>query len=102
MVRYSIVRLLVFFGCLAALWLLGLRSHDQLPWLVVIAALLSMLISWFALRPMREQATRRLAERVEGRHKFDDEHGGSHKVTDEDIEDAEDQGDSGSGPVEYR
>lgn len=34
MVRYTLLRTLVFFGCLLILWLAGLRSRDQLFLLV--------------------------------------------------------------------
>lgn len=67
MIRYTLFRFLIFFGCLAALWLLGLRGPNQLPWLVVIAALASMVISYVALRPMRDDVVRKMATRQEER-----------------------------------
>ena len=51
MVRYTLLRTLVFFGCLLILWLAGLRSRDQLFLLVAGAALISMVVSYFVLRP---------------------------------------------------
>ena len=51
MVRYTLLRMLIFFGCLSLLWLVGLREPNELPWLVVIAALLSMVVSAIVLRP---------------------------------------------------
>jgi type II secretory pathway component PulM len=86
MVRYSILRLLIFFGCLGLLWLLGLRSRDEQLILLVGAALLSLLISYFALRPLREQYSRELAERLERRRVA------RTAVKDEQAEDAEDEG----------
>ncbi len=67
MVRYSLMRFLIFFGCLGLLWLLGLRERNEQPWLVVGAALLSMLISYFALRPLRQDTVDKLSHRVESR-----------------------------------
>jgi hypothetical protein len=67
MLRYTLLRLLVFFGCVALLWLLGLRTEDQLLILVVGAALLSMVISYFALARFRKDYSAQLAERLERR-----------------------------------
>mgnify|MGYP006873853692 CR=1 FL=1 len=39
MVRYTLLRMLIFFGCLSLLWLVGLREPTELPWLVVTAAI---------------------------------------------------------------
>ena len=47
MVRYTLLRFLIFFGTLSLLWLLGLRSEAERPWLVIGAATLSMVISTF-------------------------------------------------------
>jgi type II secretory pathway component PulM len=84
MVRYTILRLLIFFGALALLWLLGLRDRDEQLILLVVGALLSLVISYFALRPFREQYSRELAERLERRHAAK-----SRARTDEQVEDAE-------------
>ncbi|HET7279245.1 MAG TPA: DUF4229 domain-containing protein [Dermatophilaceae bacterium] len=86
MVRYSILRLLIFFGCLGLLWLLGLRSRDEQLILLLGSALLSLLISYFALRPLREQYSRELAERLERRRAV------RAAVNDEQAEDAENEG----------
>lgn len=67
MVRYTLLRFLIFFGCLGLLWLLGLRNRSQQPWLLVGAATLSVLISYFALRPLRQDTVDKLSNRVEGR-----------------------------------
>ena len=85
MVRYSLLRVLIFLGCLSVLWLVGLRSPGQRPWLVVGAALLSMLISYAVLRPFREETVRRLNERVERR--VAERAAAPRPPSDEDIED---------------
>ena len=83
MVRYSLLRVLIFFGCLSLLWLLGLQDSGERPWLVVGAALLSMVISYFALRPFREETVAAFAQRVDHRLAAK-----AAVVTDEDIEDS--------------
>ena len=67
MVRYTILRLLVFLGCVAALWLAGLRGEEDLLLLVAGAALLSALISYFALRRFREDYSAQLAAKIDQR-----------------------------------
>jgi type II secretory pathway pseudopilin PulG len=67
MLRYAVLRLLVFLAALALLWLLGLRGEENLVLLVVGAALLSMVISFVALRRFREDTSARIAERLEHR-----------------------------------
>lgn len=67
MIRYTVLRLLIFAVCLWVFWLLGLRSETELPYLVIAAALTSMVISYFALRPMREQFSAQVAHRIEER-----------------------------------
>ena len=67
MLRYSLLRLLVFLGCVSLLWLVGLRDRDQLLLLVVGAALLSAVISYFALRRFREDYSAQLAHKIEAR-----------------------------------
>ena len=63
MVRYTLLRMLIFFGCLALLWLIGLREPTELPWLVVGAALLSMIISAIVLKPFRAEMVRQIQDR---------------------------------------
>ena len=84
MVRYTLLRILIFFGVLALLWLLGLRSAADRLILVVGAALLSMAISYVVLRPFREDYSRQIAEKVETRRAAREP-----RVTEEEIEDAE-------------
>ena len=88
MLRYTLLRLLVFLGCLAALWLLGLRGEEDLLLLVVGAALLSAVISYFGLRRFREAYSAQLAETIDRRSaaKRSRPHTGP---TDEEAEDAE-------------
>ncbi|HIZ97761.1 MAG TPA: DUF4229 domain-containing protein [Candidatus Janibacter merdipullorum] len=63
MIRYSLLRFMIFFGCLALFWLLGLRSTNELPWLAVIAAISSMVISAIVLKPFRAQMIHDLEDR---------------------------------------
>lgn len=67
MLRYSVLRLLIFFGVVCALWLLGLRDRGQEWMLLVLSALISMVISYFVLARFREESTQRLQERIERR-----------------------------------
>ena len=67
MVRYTLLRLMIFFGCLAALWLVGLREPTELPWLVVIAAIASMLISMVVLKPFRAEMVQQIQDRQEAK-----------------------------------
>ena len=97
MIRYTVLRLLIFFGVLAALWLLGLRDRDEQVLLLVLSAAISMLISFFALKRFRDdyshEINERLARRAEARREREN-------LRDETAEDAEDEG--SQGPVEYR
>ncbi len=67
MLRYTILRVLVFFAALAVLWLLGLRGREDLLLLVVGAALLSAVVSFVVLRRFREDTSAQIAERLEQR-----------------------------------
>ena len=91
MLRYTILRLLVFFACVAALWLAGLRGEEDLLLLVAGAALLSAVISYFGLRRFREEYSAQLSEKIEKRLEAKQGRnaaaGGG--ATDEDAEDAE-------------
>jgi hypothetical protein len=88
MLRYSVLRLLIFFGVVCLLWLLGLRDRGQEWMLLVLSALISMVISYFVLARFREESTQRLQERIERRtqaRQASAAHG------DEAAEDAEDE-----------
>jgi hypothetical protein len=95
MLRYSLLRLLIFFGVLALLWLLGLRDRDEQLILVVGAALLSMVISYFVLRRFREDYSREIAQKLERRAEAKQKKRAAQN--DEAAEDAEARGDE-----EYR
>lgn len=95
MLRYTVLRLLVFLGCLALLWLLGLRGEEDLLLLVVGAALLSAVISYFALRRFREDYSAQLAARIDQRTTAK-RTGPAETPTDEDAEDAETSPDDGT------
>ncbi|MBT9256495.1 DUF4229 domain-containing protein [Phycicoccus sp. MAQZ13P-2] len=86
--RYTVLRLLIFFGCVLALWLAGLRSEEQLLLLVVLAALASMAISYVALRRFRQDYSTQLSETIERRAAARREKGGDRR-TDEQAEDEE-------------
>lgn len=62
--KYTIARFALFGVCYGVLWLVGMRSPDQVLWLLVAAALLSMVLSIFVLKPLRDQASDRINERV--------------------------------------
>ena len=88
MLRYTLLRLLVFLGCIAALWLVGLRDQSQVPLLVIGAGVLSAVISIFALRRFRDDYAAQLQAKVEARAaRRRAQHEGV--PTDEDAEDAE-------------
>jgi len=93
--RYSLLRLLVFLGCVSLLWLLGLRGREDLLLLVVGAALLSAVISYFALRRFREDYSAQLAQKIE--HRSAAKQGAPRtKSGDEVDEDSEVSGDEGT------
>jgi hypothetical protein len=97
MLRYTLLRILIFFGVLALLWLLGLRDRDEQLILVVAAALVSMVISYFALRPFREEYSRQIAQRLEARAAAKQQ-----RDADEAAEDAEAGRGEDGGPPQYR
>ncbi|MFQ6172295.1 DUF4229 domain-containing protein [Oryzobacter sp. R7] len=88
MLRYTLLRVLVFFGCLAALWLLGLRDEEDMLLLVAGAAVLSAVISYVALRRFREDYSAQLAARLEERSATKRARAAD-RPSDEDVEDAE-------------
>jgi len=67
MARYSVLRLMIFFGFLCAVWLLGLRDESQRWWLLGISALGSMIVSYFVLRGPRAQFSSSIARHVDER-----------------------------------
>ena len=95
MLRYTVLRVLVFLGCLALLWLLGLRGEEDLLLLVVGAALLSAVISYVALRRFREEYSAQLAAKIDQRTTARGTRP-AETATDEDAEDAETSPDDGT------
>lgn len=61
--RYTVLRLLVFFGCLSVGWLCGLRSFV----LLIVAAVASTVISFFVLNRFRQETVDVVENRVERR-----------------------------------
>jgi hypothetical protein len=65
MLRYTVLRLLIFFGFLVFFWLVGLRDNKVL--LLGAAAVASALASYALLRGMRDEVTARLMDRHEAK-----------------------------------
>ena len=95
MVRYTLLRALMFFGVMALLYLLGLRDRDEQVPLLVLSALISMVLSYFVLARFREESTQRIAQAVQRRAQVKQ---GNAARSDEAAEDAEDE----QGPEQYR
>ena len=100
MIRYTLLRLLIFFGCVALLWLVGLRDPNEVPWLVVGAAIASMIISAIVLRPFRTE----MIQQIEARRAAKAEAHAARPDTDEAVEDrARDEADDADDEEEtYR
>lgn len=64
MLKFTVLRLGIFFVCLGLLWLVGLRSPDQLFLLLLLAAVISMVISFFALKGPRDELSEKIDARV--------------------------------------
>ncbi|EAQ00343.1 hypothetical protein JNB_09229 [Janibacter sp. HTCC2649] len=86
MVRYLILRTMIFIGCLSAAWLLGLRDGEEQLLAVVIAAVASMAISAVVLKPFRQKASAAIAERVDQRIVRKRESSGDELAEDTEIE----------------
>ncbi|WP_347351186.1 DUF4229 domain-containing protein [Intrasporangium sp.] len=65
LMRYSVLRLLIFFGFTLLFWLVGLRHNTVV--LVLLAAIASSVTSYVLLRGMRDQMTAGLVARHEAR-----------------------------------
>lgn len=87
--RFTLLRLMIFFGCLIVYWLIGLRSEAQQPWLLLASAVTSVILSFFLLRRERDRMSEKIAEKVDRRLQARQE--GVHGE-DEDAEDAELEG----------
>ena len=59
MLRYTVLRLLIFFGCLVFFWLVGLRNDQIL--LLLVSAAASVLLSFFLLRSQRDRFSEQIA-----------------------------------------
>jgi hypothetical protein len=88
-VRYTLLRLLIFFGFLVLFWLIGLRDNPIL--LLAAAALASAALSYILLRGMRDEITAGLIERHEARTRAKQD-GDAAEGTDEAAEEAEIEG----------
>ncbi|HKX66661.1 MAG TPA: DUF4229 domain-containing protein [Intrasporangium sp.] len=96
MVRYTILRLLIFFGVLLALWLVGIRNNPIL--LIALSAVLSAAVSYALLRGMRDEMTAKLVERHEAKLRAKEE-GRRLPSEDEVAEDAEAERPNGTDTV---
>lgn len=92
MARYAVLRLMIFFGFLCALWLLGLRDPSQRWWLLIGSALGSAVVSYFVLLGPRAQLSVKIANRVDERARRLEQ--GHKDEIDEDVE--ADEGTSGT------
>lgn len=86
MVRYSLLRILIFFGFLFLFWLIGIRDNPVL--LLGASAIASAAASYILLRGMRDEITARLVERHEAKV---ESKGLVDPASDEAAEDAEDE-----------
>ncbi len=88
MLRYTVLRLLIFFGCLLFFWLVGLRNDQIL--LLLVSAATSVLLSFFLLRSQRDRFSAQIADRLEKRQEAKRQAMESGDLdTDEAAEDAE-------------
>ncbi len=88
--RYTLYRLLIFFGCLLFFWLVGLRNDQVL--LLLVSAVVSVVLSFFLLRSQRDQFSAQIADRMEKRQAAKREAQGPADPdpdSDEAVEDAE-------------
>ena len=92
-IRYTLLRLLIFFGCVLVAWLLGVKDNPVL--LLGIAAVASVVISFAALRHMRDEMVAQIEQSVSQRiERKEAQRGGSapkarRADSDEAAEDAE-------------
>jgi Protein of unknown function (DUF4229) len=91
MLRYSLLRIMLLFGCMLVLWLVGVRDP---VWLLLATAVSSVALSYVVLRGPREDLARQLAAKVDERT--------ARRRTDADEEDQEIDRRSGEQPPEPR
>lgn len=65
--RYSVLRLLLFFGCLLVFFLVRDLTGIPVAAVVVLAAVTSLALSLVVLRGPREEMAARMAERINNR-----------------------------------
>ncbi|MFV0463421.1 MAG: DUF4229 domain-containing protein [Nostocoides sp.] len=70
MARYTLLRFLVFFGVLALLALIPPLARDKLL-LLVLSAVVSLVVSYVLLKPLRDRATMQLQQRMADRRAAD-------------------------------
>ena len=89
MLRYTVLRLLIFLGCLVFFWLVGLRNNEIL--LLAVSAVVSVALSYFLLRSQRNRFSEQIADRIERRQAARQRAAGTAGTdgTDEAAEDAE-------------
>src|SRR4051812_33820909 len=97
MVRYSLLRILIFFGFLFLFWLIGLRNNPVL--LLGASAIASAAASYILLRGMRDEVTARLVERHQARLEAKQQVDRSSDEYAEDSEDELDAEDLGEAPT---
>jgi hypothetical protein len=86
--KYTVFRLLIFFGCLVFFWLVGLRNDQIL--LLLVSAAASVILSFFLLRSQRDRFSEQIADRIEKRQEAKRAAREAGELdTDEDAEDAE-------------
>ncbi len=92
--KYTVLRLALFVAAFAVLAMLGARPLLA----VVLAAAVSMMLSYVLLRGPRDDVARLLTQRVQGRHGAREQRSGSRVAEDAAIEDAADDA-ARAGPV---
>jgi hypothetical protein len=65
--RYSVLRLLLFFGCLMVFFLVKFATGIPTAAVVVLAAITSLALSLVVLKGPREEMAARMAQRIDNR-----------------------------------
>lgn len=88
MLRYTVLRLGIFFGCLLVFWLVGIRNDQVL--LLLLSAAVSVVLSYFLLRRQRDEFAEKIATKVErrqaSRRRVTVEEGSDEQVEDAELE----------------
>ena len=88
MARYTVLRLLIFFGFVFLFWLIGLRDNPVL--LLAASAIASAALSYVLLRGIRDEMTAKLVERHEARLAAKAQVSGDEAAEDAEITDSTD------------